>query len=178
MTVDSEFSNSPYLQDPIYLEDRQRNSPYLQSPIYLEDRQRLIRWLKDHLDEVYEPPVSGEAQEDYYMFSNVLAMYLGIGLARKYERDQPTITWQELSPFVLTSDAADEFKKICFQAGVSERTYWFLYQAWMRGQVILACINYYIADETDQWVLDVKFLSGFTNILCGAFYKAAEQNDS
>ena len=149
-----------------------KSHPKFAEPIYQQDKDRLVAWLSKGLPKEFE--LTGDEMDDYLKIVDMVSFLIAYKLSENYKESQPDLPVEELSPFIITSEGMDEFSTICRKQGISENSYWFLGQAWMRRQLIYHTINYYINGQVGD--VDIDKLNTFANTLCGEFI-ATTEND-
>lgn len=132
-----------------------------------EDIARIYRFLEESFGESLDP------LDDY--IANMMRAIHGVALlvGRKfagiYQQDQPNLSFEELRPSVILTDINEEARKFCFQRGLSEKSYWVLFQTFYFVKATEAISSRYEAE------VDEEALEAWVNTRMAYFLKAKDE---
>ena len=160
-----------------YVPSTDADHPMWSDPTYIVDIARLIGWV----ERAIEGPIEGlgeSAFDDYCRLCSGTAYIIANKLTIQYLESQPDLPTEQLSPFVILNEGSEELKTICQKAGISEQTYWFLDQGWMKRCLIQHTIGLHAKRQSDRdvEVLDSR-LDAFTHFLCDQFIQQPTDGD-
>ena len=143
------------------------SNPYFREQQFLTDLDRLIGMLESEFEAKYTR--EADVETDYMKLMDIIGGIIGSTLGRGYQKGQPGITVYELNPQIIVAEGTKKFADMCQEFGVTERSYWFFAQTWLRYNILKSCIAVYLEDEG---VIDETELGYWVKATCGAFLPA------